>query len=162
MSRVLCLAQAHGAVKQPRGKTVRAAKDAPKPITFTILERVPLRLAANKPVWDALRKHATRQPIIDDAHAGAAFPADVVLVGQLGSEAAMSIASVLAERRAMVLAAEKDAPASDILSKRLDRLFEQEMEWLALRNLLAAALPRGGPRSSKRSKTTRALILIEA
>lgn len=163
MSRVLCLAQAHGALRAPRARTARAAKDAPKPVTFTILERVPLRLAAHKPVWDVLRKHAVRQPIIDDAHAEAAFPADVVPVDQLGGEAAMAIASVLAERRAMVLAAEKDAPAGDILSKRLDRLFEQEMEWLALRNLLAAALPRASGAGGKRRKPARrALLLIEA
>lgn len=162
MSRVLCLAQAHGALKPERSKRGRAAKDAPKPVAFTVLERVPLRLAAHKPVWDALRKHATRQSIIEDAHADVAFPADVVRVDQLGGEAAMAISTVLADRRAMVLAAEKDVPAGDILSKRLDRLFEQEMEWLALRNLLAAALPRAAGTAGKRRKPQRrALLLID-
>lgn len=153
MPRVLCLAEAHGAAKQPRSRPAR------KPQTFTLLERVPLRLATHKPVWDALRKHASRLSITDTEHPEEAFSADVIMIDQLGSEALASIASVLAERRAMVLAAEKDAPASDVLGRRLDRTFEQELEWLLIRNLLAVAL-RGAGKSS-RGKRTRALLLID-
>ncbi len=161
MTRFLCLAQAHASPKQPRSKSQRTGKDAAAlPAAFTFLERVPVRLAAQKPVWDVLRKHASRQMIIDDAHKGDAFAADVVLIDRLGGEALASIASVLAERRAMALAAEKDAPASDILGKRLDRIFEQELEWLHVRNLLAGALRSGG--RGGRRKPTRALLLIDA
>ncbi|MEI9900143.1 MAG: hypothetical protein WDN31_08455 [Hyphomicrobium sp.] len=60
----------------------------------------------------------------------------------------------------MALAAEKDAPASDILGKRLDRIFEQELEWLHVRNLLAGALRSGG--KGGRRKPARALLLIDA
>ncbi|MFN3623536.1 MAG: hypothetical protein ACK4TP_05675 [Hyphomicrobium sp.] len=159
MSRLICLAQAHAVPKRAGSKSARAAKDAPA-LSFTVLERAPLRLASHKPIWDVLRKHATRQSIVDDAHPEASFDADVVLVDQLGAEAVLSVASVLAERRAMALAAEKDAPGSDILGKRLDRLFEQEMEWLAVRNLLAAALPRASEGRSKRRKPQRRALLL--
>lgn len=158
MPRVLCLAQSHGAAKQPRSRSAR------KPQTFTLLERVPLRLAAHKPVWDALRKHAARLSITDADHPEEAFSADVIMIDQLGSEALTSIVSVLAERRTMLLAAEKDIPASDVLGKRLDRTFEQELEWLLIRNLLAAALQRTvGSRPAKRGRmSARALLLIDA
>ncbi len=58
---------------------------------------------------------------------------------------------------------EKGAVASDILGRRLDKLFEQEMEWLAIRNLLAAALPRfpAGKASTRRKPPARALLLID-
>ena len=157
MSRVLCLAEAHAAARQPRGKASRAAKD--KPASFTILERVPLRLSAHKPVWDALRKHAARLDIIDAEHPDDTFPASVLLLDQLTAEAAAEVSSVLGERRALVLAAEKEGIDSDILGKPLDKIFEQELEWLQIRNLLAIALRANG--KSKRAKRPRALLLIE-
>ncbi len=163
MSRVLCLAQAHAAAKSSRAKSKRAASEAPKPQSFTMLERLPVNLPAHKPVVDILRKHATQQTIVDDAHPKDALKAHVVLVDQLGSEAVMSIASVLAERRAMALSAEKDFSGGDVLSKRLDRIFEQELEWLAVRNMLAAALPRTPAAGGKaRKPKARALLLIDA
>lgn len=163
MSRVLCLAQAHVAAKPSRAKSKRAAAEAPKPPSFTMLERLPVRLPAHKPVLDILRTHATPQMIVDDAHPKDALKAHVVLVDQLGSEAVISIASALAERRAMALSAEKECSAGDVLTKRLDRIFEQELEWLALRNLLAAALPRTPAAGGKaRKPRARALLLIDA
>ena len=156
MSRVLCLAEAHGAAKQPRGKTSRA-KD--KPITFTILERVPLRLSAHKPVWDALRKHAGRQDIIDGEHPDDTFPAGVLLLDQLAATTVGDLSAVLSERRALILSAEKEGLDGDVLGKPLDKIFEQELEWLQLRNLLAIALRTSA--KSKRAKKTRALLLIE-
>lgn len=160
MSRVLCLAQAHGAAKSSRAKTARGAKDASKLQTFTIIERVPLRLAAHKPVWDVLRKHATRQQIVDSEHGEDAFPAGVVLVDQLGVSALGELSNVLSERRTLVLAAEKQGIDCDMLAKPLDRIFEQELEWLQIRNLLAMALRTSG--KSARIKKTRALLLIGA
>lgn len=157
MSRVLCLADAHGAARQPRGKASRAAKE--KPPAFTILERVPLRLAAHKPVWDALRKHAARQDMIDAEHPDDTFAASVLPLDQLTAEAAAEVSSVLGERRALILAAEKEGIDSDILGKPLDKIFEQELEWLQIRNLLAIALRANG--KGKRGKRTRALLLIE-
>jgi hypothetical protein len=161
MSRVLCLVQLHAA-KRTRSKAARAGGAEAKPLTFTVLERAPVGLAAHKPIVDTLRKHATRSTVIDDAHSAEAFAADVIFVDQLGGEAATSIAAVLAERRAMALAAEKDGPGNDILAKRLDRIFEQEMEWLAIRNLLAAALPRAAaPPAKRRKPQRRALVLVD-
>jgi hypothetical protein len=156
---MLCLAQPHGALKQPRSKPARASSPAPKPQSFTILERVPMRLPAHKPIWDALRKHAAQHAIVDDAHPEEAFAADIVAFDRLSADAIASISAVLAERRAMALDAEKDPPGSDLLAKRLDRIFEQEMEWLAIRNLLAMAA-RGGGKGGKR-KASKALLLID-
>ena len=158
MSRILCLAQPHGALKQPRAKA-RGASAAPKPQSFTILERVPLLLPAHKPIWDALRKHASQFMIVDDAHPEDTFGADVVPFDRLGADAIASITGVLAERRAMALEAEKDPASGDILAKRLDRIFEQELEWLQIRNLLAmAARPAA---KSGRKKPAKALLLID-
>ena len=161
MSRVLCLVQLH-AIKRARSKAPRGSGAAAKPLTFTVLERVPVRLAAHKPIIDTLRRPATRSPVIDDAHPEDVVTADVIVVDQLGADAGASIAAVMAERRAMALAAEKDGPGDDILAKRLDRIFEQEMEWLGIRNLLAAVLPRGAGSPAKRRKPQRrALVLVE-
>jgi len=166
MARVLCLAEAHGAAKPARSKTARGtrtAKEAPKPQTFTIIERVPVRLSAHTALLAALRKHAMRQPIVDAEHPGDAFAADVVMIDRLSGDAVAAIAGVLLERRAMLLGAAKDVAAADILGRRLDRAFEQEMEWLAIRNLLAAAIPRSaGTRPAKRRRrSARALLIID-
>lgn len=161
MTRMLCIAQAHPMPRRARGKAAKG-KDTPSiqaTATFTVLERVAIGLAAHKPVWDVLRKYATRQDIIDDAHPQDALAAEVVAVDKLSSEAVAAIASVLAERRAMIHAAEKDTPGSEILGKGLDRIMEQELEWLLIRNLLAAALR--APRSGGRRKA-KSLLLIEA
>jgi hypothetical protein len=170
MSRVLCLAQAHGPAKQPRSKTSaaktssaktsRAAKDAAKPQAFTILERVPLRLAAHKPIWDALRKHAMRQLIVDDEHHEDAIPAGVVLIDQLGAGVLNELSDVLGERRALVLAAEKQGIDCDLLAKPLDRIYEQELEWLQIRNILAVASRTSA--KGTRSRKAKALLLMEA
>lgn len=160
MPRLLCLAQTAGAPKQPRAKSAAASKAAPRPCSFTILERVPVRDSAHTVVWAALRKHATRQRIIDTEHPGEALEAHVVVIDQLGAEAVAMIGEVLAERRTLALASEKGVPASDILGKRLDRLFEQELEWLLIRNLLAAALRPSG--KATRRKKARALLLLDA
>ena len=160
MPRLLCLAQAHAPAKRPRAKAAAAAKAAPRQSAFTMLERVPVRLAVHNGVWAAIRKQATRQPIVDTEHPEEAFAAHVVQLDQLGGEALQAIAGALAERRALMLDAEKHAPDSDVLARRLDRLFEQELEWLAIRNLLASALPRAPGR--RRSKAGRVLLLIDA
>jgi hypothetical protein len=163
MPRQLCLGQADQPAKRARSAK-KASKAEPRRHTYTILDRVPVRLPAHKVVWAALRKHATRQLIIDADHPEEAFPADVVLIDQLGGEALKVIAEVLAERRSLLLDAEKHAPDADILAKRLDRIFEQELEWLSIRNLLAAALPRTTPRKTptRRPKRARVLLLIDA
>lgn len=162
MSRVLCLAEAHPVAKRTRAKA-GGDKVAAKPLSVTIVERVRVDAAAHTPVWATLRKHGTRQSIVDAAHPADALSAYVIMVDQLGGEAVRGIADVLAGLRTTALAAEKDATGEDILGKRLDRVFEQELEWLSIRNLLAAALPRAaGGRAGKRArKSSRALLLID-
>jgi hypothetical protein len=162
MPRQICLAQADRPAKRPRS-AAKAGKAEPKRHTFTILERVPVRHAAHSIVWVAVRKHATRQLIIDADHPEEAFPADVVALDQLSGEALSAIAAILAERRSLTLQAEKQAPEGDIFAKRLDRIFEQELEWLSIRNLLAAASPRSKARqSTRRTKHHRVLLLVDA
>jgi hypothetical protein len=160
----LGLGQPEKPPKRRRSATPRkGAKDEPKRHTFTIIERVPVRLSAHNVVWATLRKHATRQLIIDAEHPEEAFPADVVHIDQLSGEALKAVVDILAERRSLLLDAEKNAPDADILAKRLDRIFEQEFEWLSIRNLLAAALPRAARQpSTRRPKRGRALLLIDA
>lgn len=168
MVRVLCFAQMHAAARQPRaaakgGKVAGKAAAAAKPASFTMLERVPVRLTAHTPVWAALRKHGTRQPIVDAEHPQDSFPAHVVAIEALGADAVAAVAEVLAERRALMLAGEKGGGPADILGRPLDKLFEQEMEWLAIRNLLAAALAGAGtPPRGRKKKPARALLLIDA
>jgi hypothetical protein len=162
MPRLLCLGQSEKLTRQ-RSAAKKGAGSEAKRHTFTILDRVPVRLSAHSVIWAALRKHATRQLIIDADHPEEAFPADVVLIDQLSGEALKAVADVLAERRSLLLAAEKHAPDADILAKRLDRIFEQELEWLSIRNLLAFALPRAKTRqSTRRTKHNRVLLLVDA
>ncbi len=169
MTRQLCLGQ----LDQPPKKRGRAAAKGPAKgpwaepgrHTFTILERVPVHSPAHAGVWALLRKHATRQLITDAEHAEEAFPAHVIMIDQLGGDAIGSIVEVLAERRATALAAEKGAPGEDVHAKRLDRIFEQELEWLSMRNHLAGALPRASNRKAaprRGRKRARALLLIDA
>ena len=163
MPRLLCLGQPEKPpIRRHSAAPRKGAKDGPKLHTFTILERVPVRLPAHGAVWAALRKHATRQLIIDADHPEEAFAVDVLLIDQLSGEALKAIAEVLAERRSLLLAAEKHTPDGDILAKRLDRIFERA-EWLSIRNLLAAALPRAKTRqSTRRAKRNRVLLLVDA
>jgi len=157
MPKLLCLAQ-HD---PPAKRKAKGAKSEPAPAPrYTVLERVPIRLAAHKIVWDALRKYAVQQSIIDAAHRQDQFAAGVVAIDKLSKDAARALAEILNERRTMTIGASKDIVADDILSKRLDRLFEQEMEWLAIRNLLAVALRPA--RATARRKPSRALLLIDA
>lgn len=162
MPRLLCLAQANRLPKSRARAGSKGAKAEPQHPAFTILERVPVRLAAHSAVWAALRKHGAREAIVDTEHPRETFPAYVVGVDQLSGDGVQAIAEVLAERRAIALAAEKDVPGGDVLAKHLDRLYEQEMEWLAIRNLLAGALSRGAAQTGKqRKKPARALLLID-
>jgi hypothetical protein len=161
--RLICLAQVS---KAPRGRQPRTKKRAGKaqqarPLSYTFLERVPLRLSAHKPVWDALRKHATRLPVIDAGHPKDTFDADLIALDKLSGETWAALGLVLAERRALALDAEKQATASEILSKPLDAIFAQELEWLMLRNLLAAAMPRTPGKSARARKSNRALLLLD-
>jgi hypothetical protein len=119
-----------------------------------------VREPAHAIVWASLRKHGTRLQIIDAEHPGEPIAAHVVAVDQLGADSVTAIAEILAERRALTLAAEKDIPAGAVLTKGLDRLLEQELEWILIRNLLAAALRSNG--NGTRRKKARALLLIDA
>lgn len=160
--RLICLGQVSRASRGRAAPTKkRAGKTAPRPKTYTFLERVPLRLAAHKPVWDALRKHATRQAVVDTEHPKDTFNADVIPIYQLSGEAWAALAVVLAERRALAFDAEKQATASEILGKPLDPIFAQELEWLTLRNLLAAAMPRTPAKAGRARKSNRALLLLD-
>jgi hypothetical protein len=161
--RLICLGQVS---KSPRGRQAgpakkRAGKAAPRPQAYTFLERVPLRLSAHKPVWDALRRHATRHVVVDAEHPKDTFNADVIPLDQLSGEAWAALGLVLAERRALTLDAEKQATASEILGKPLDPIFAQELEWLTLRNLLAAAMPRTPAKQARVRKSNRALLLLD-
>ena len=64
--RLICLGQVSKASRgrQPGAKKRAGKAQQPRPQAYTFLERVPLRLSAHKPVWDALRRHATRLPVI--------------------------------------------------------------------------------------------------
>jgi hypothetical protein len=162
--RLICLAQVSKASRgrQPSPAKKRASKaQQPRPQAYTFLERVPLRLSAHKPVWEALRRHATRLPIVDAEHPKDAFPADVIPLDQLSGEAWAALSLVLMERRALALDAEKQATASEILSKPLDPIFAQELEWLSLRNLLAAAMPRTPAKPARARNSNRALLLLD-
>ena len=161
--RLICLGQVS---KASRGRQAtpakkRGGKAVPRPQAYTFLERVPLRLSAHKPVWDALRRHATRQTVVDAEHPKDTFIADVIPLDQLRADAWAALGLVMAERRALALDAEKQATASEILSKPLDPIFSQELEWLTLRNLLASAMPRSPPRSARVRKSNRALLLLD-
>jgi hypothetical protein len=160
--RLICLAQLSKAARgKPAPARKRAGKAAPRQQAYTFLERVPLRLPAHKPVWEALRRHATRQAVVDAEHPKDAFNAEVIPLDQLSGEAWAALALVLAERRALTLDAGKQATASEILGKPLDAIFAQELEWLNLRNLLAAAMPRTPTKAARVRKSARALLLVD-
>ena len=112
-----------------------------------------LSVPSREALWQWAREHPEE-----------AFAANVIAIDKLTPEAVAAIATVLAEGRALALGAEKHAPDSDVLAKRLDKLFEQELEWLAIRNLLAAALPRTGgrkPAGKRGKKGARVLLLLD-
>ena len=159
--RLICLAQLSKASRGGSAPAKKRGKAPPRPQTYTFLERVPLRLAAHRPVWDALRKHATRQVVVDAEHPKDTLNADVIPLDQLSGESWAALGLVLAERRALALDAEKQATASEILGKPLDPIFAQELEWLTLRNLLAAAMPRTPAKTARARKTNRALLLLD-
>jgi hypothetical protein len=161
--RLICLGQVSKASRgrQPGAKKRAGKAQQPRPQAYTFLERVPLRLSTHKPVWDALRRHATRLPVIDAEHPKDTFNADVIPLDQLSGEAWAALSLVLADRRALALDAEKQSTASEILGKPLDPVFAQELEWLTLRNLLAAAMPRTPAKSTRARKSNRALLLLD-
>jgi hypothetical protein len=161
--RLICLGQVSKVSRgrQPGAKKRAGKAQQPRPQAYTFLERVPLRLSAHKPVWDALRRHATRLPVIDAEHPKDTFNADVIPLDQLSGEAWAALSLVLADRRALALDAEKQSTASEILGKPLDPVFAQELEWLTLRNLLAAAMPRTPAKSTRARKSNRALLLLD-
>ena len=159
MVRMLCLAQAQPpANRRGRRKAAKAAEASATQQTFIILERAPVG-QSHRTIWNALRRHGEKQHVIDSEFPQDAFQADVITLDRLSGDAIAAIASVLAERRAMTLAAQKDGVADDLLAKRWDKLFEQEMEWLAIRNLLATAVRR--PRKGSGRRAARALLLID-
>jgi hypothetical protein len=112
-------------------------------------------------IWDTLRRHASRQLVIDEEHPEEALPADVLPIEALSNGALDDIEHVLTRHHTQSLKAQQALAQKGILAKDWDKLFDQEKEWLAIRGLIAAALPRSGASSAKRSKE-RALLLIKA
>ncbi len=157
MPRLLCLAKAAPS-KRSRGK--RAERPQEPRRLYGILEQVPVYLQANVPIWNALRQHAKHQLIIDEEHPEEAFAADVLPLGTLTDGALDDIEHALSQRRAHVLKSEQALQEKGLLSKEWDKLFDQEKEWLAIRGLIASAIPRGAA-AIKRAKN-RALLLIKA
>jgi hypothetical protein len=158
MPRLICLAQAIKRKKSkgdaPPERKTRGTQDPQR--LYGILERVPLRLEVHTPIWDALREQSTHQLVIDEAHPEEAFPADVIAVERLADGALDQVERALADRRQLIL---EDAKKIDkgLLAKDWDRVFDREKEWLAIRSLLASAVPR-----SAKPKKNRALLLIKA
>ena len=158
MPRLICLAHP---IKRRKPTTVVSGARAirvPEPQrVYGILDRVPVILEVHTPIWEALRLHATHQLVIDEAHPEEALSADVILIDRLSNGALHDVERALAERRARLLEAGKAITGKGMLAKEWDRVFDREKEWLAIRGLLAAAIPR-----STKSKKNRALLLIKA
>lgn len=155
MPRLICLGKA---VKRRAGQGRRPRAVEPEPQrVYSILERVPLHLAFHVPIWNALAKHATRQLVIDREHPEEAMPAEVLPLDHLANGAMESIEDALKDRLTKIRNDINTGVPKGVLTKDLDGAFEREKEWLAIRGLLATALPR-----TKKTKKDRAILLINA
>jgi hypothetical protein len=154
MPRLICLGHA---VKRKAEKGSRS-RPAPEPQrVYSILESVPLRLAFHVPIWRALAEHATRQLVIDQEHPEEAMPAEVLPLDRLANGALERIERALRDRLTKTRQDIDTGVQRGVLAKDLDGAFEREKEWLAIRGLLASALPR-----TKKAKKGRAILLINA
>ena len=127
MSRQLCLAKAakrRSPSKRSGGKHADRSQEPRR--LYGILERVPVYLQANVPIWDALRRHATHQLIIDEEHPEEAFAADVLPLGTLTDGALDDIERALSQRRAHVLKSEQALQEKGLLSKEWDKLLTKK------------------------------------
>src|SRR5712671_5140499 len=160
---IVCLAQP---VTNTRGKGTIDAAPPQKQIRFNIVERVPILNAVHAPVWEALRKAGNRQLVIDADHPEEAFQADVINIGEINDDVLNSIECALTIARSKALDAEKTATSDGSLDKSLDRTFDQQREWLALRILLAKAGVRPvadrKPARKANVRAKRALLLVDA
>ena len=164
MPLIVCLAQP---VTNAGGKgTSEAAPPAQKQIRFNIVERVPVLKAVHAPVWEALKKASNRQFVIDANHPEEAFQADVLNIADINGDVFDCIERALTNARSKALDAEKTASGDGSLDKSLDRTFDQQREWLALRILLARAGIRpvvaGKPARKTNVRARRALLLVDA
>lgn len=161
---IVCLG--HPTTKKQRGKASDATPSAQKHITFSIVERVSIHNAVHASVWEALRKAGNRQLVIDAEHPEEAFPADVLNIADIKGDILESIETALSNARTKALDVEKTANGQGSLAKVLDRTFDEQREWLALRTLLVAAVirPISGskplPKSKRKAKC--ALLLVDA
>ncbi len=158
MPRLICLAHP---VKRKKpnleASRLKKPKRAQEPRrVYGILERVPVYLEVHTPIWEALRLHSTHQLVIDEEHPEEALPADVLPAEHLTNGALDHVERALADRRTRSLE-DGNAIGKGLLAKEWDRLFDREKEWLAIRALLASAIPRPG-----KAKKNRALLLIKA
>ena len=113
--------------------------------TFTILERAPIRLHDHRELWDALDAASEAHLVIDDKHSKDAFPAKVVNLAALNWP---SVERAMSRARDAALAAETTNDDGSVLSRELDRSYDQQQEWLRLRTVLAQA--KHGKKSEKR------------
>jgi hypothetical protein len=169
MPRMICYAQAKGrkAAKERPSRTHSGARSASaSPVTYTVLERVPIYLSEHIEIWDAIFALGDRQLIIDEEHPDDTFLATVVLTENLRGQALTTIEDTLSEARDRILIAEKGIRRENaVLGKALDALYAEQKEWLAIRMLLANAIVRTSAtkaRSAKVKKKNRAILLIDA
>ncbi|WP_145144406.1 hypothetical protein [Roseomonas gilardii] len=138
MPREICLAQ------QAKAGPAKSSR------TFTILERAPVRLPEHQEIWKALDASGEKQLVVDDQRSSDAFPATVI---DLASLKWSDIDEAISGAREAALAAEMGCNNASLLSKKFDRSYDQQQEWLRLRVVLAQAA-----RGKKNAK--RVLLLV--
>jgi hypothetical protein len=152
MPRQVCLAVAAG------------TNTTGKLCTFSVLERVPLRLKAHAEIWNVLKTCADARQIVDANHPEDSFPANVLDLADLSGESRTTLEDAVAQARAKALGVERIQTHNGPFAKSLNSSFDQQREWLALRALLVQGL--GQSRASAPTQTNRklwrVLLLIDS
>jgi hypothetical protein len=159
----VCLAQPK---MKSRSESSDAGPASRQQMTYEIIDRVVFLNPSHAPIWDALKKAGNRHLVIDANHPEEAFQADVVSIADIKGDALAAIECALSHTRSSALNAEKAASGRGPLAKSLDRTFEEQREWLALRTLLVSAVIRrvddGKLPPKAKVKRKRAFLLLDA
>ena len=133
-----------------------------KSYTFAVLERASLRLTEHEVVWKLLQDCAHAGLAIDANHPEEAFPAKTIKINEMPVSFYESLEDSMADARRASLLNEKMHGDDALFSKRLDKDFAQQLEWLHLRTLFIQDFGYNDNKSSKKSKENydRFIVLV--
>ncbi len=136
---------------------------ADKVCKYSIVERVPLLLKEHAGIWESLTTCAEKRLVVEAGHPEDEFDAYVLNLAAMTGASRKRLEDAVAIARDAALEDETVQRPKGPFSKGLNRSYDQQREWLALRSVLVQGLgqtPASSPSRPSR-KQRRILVMID-